>query len=79
MGAVAYGRKVDEEADAVRYLFGLEPEVWDGELRIPLEDVDGWSVVGRDDRPSAARYVVGTAYRLRRRTGEWPDRVVFQS
>ncbi|WP_199423031.1 hypothetical protein [Actinotalea solisilvae] len=79
MGAVAYGSRVHADARAVRYTFGVDPAQPEGEVEIPVEDVDAWSVVGSDDKPSAARYVVVKAYRHWAKTGEWPERVLFQS
>ncbi|MBX9245985.1 hypothetical protein ICW40_14345 [Actinotalea ferrariae] len=79
MAAVAYGSKVHTDDATVRYTFSVDPAVPEGEVVIPVDDVDGWRVDGREDKPSAARYVVMKAYREWSRTGEWPERVAFQS
>lgn len=74
MGFMAYGRKVAEAADHVRYAFGVDeddPEA--GVLVIPVGEPDQWFVEGREDRPKSAVVVASKAHRLREETGEWPD------
>ena len=74
MGFMAYGRRVAETADEVRYAFGTsetDPEA--GVLVIPVADPDSWFVDGREDRPLAARRVLGKALRLHQQAGEWPE------
>jgi hypothetical protein len=80
MGFMAYGRKVAETADEVRYAFGEsegDPEA--GVLVIPVADPESWYVDGREGHPRAAQRVFGKAARLRRQAGEWPEWASFYS
>ena len=83
MGFLAHGRKIDESADRVQYAFERFPGDPDaGVVTIPVHDPDdGWTVgdeVGVD-RPKCAVVVAVKAVRTFRRTGTWPDEVVYAS
>lgn len=80
MGFIAYGRKVAQTRDEVRYAFGISEDDPDaGVLVIPVADPESWFVEGRDGQSMAARRVLGKAVRLWRTTGEWPERASFYS
>ncbi|UJP39838.1 hypothetical protein [Cellulomonas palmilytica] len=79
MGGVAYGRKVDESPDEVRYAFGATPELGEGVLVVPVADLDAWCVQGSPERPLSAQWVLVKALRVRRTSGRWPERVAFRS
>lgn len=85
MGFLARGRKIDESADRVRYAFERFPGDPDaGIVTIPVDGPDeGWTI---DDgagagagRPKSAVVVAVKAVRTFRRTGSWPDEVVYAS
>lgn len=74
MGFAAYGRRLDEGPEVVRYAFGIDehdPEA--GVLAIPVADPEQWYVDGRTDRPKSASVVAVKAVRERERTGAWPE------
>jgi hypothetical protein len=71
MGTTGFGRKLSEDVDVVLYSFGVDPEVVEGVLVIPLTDIDSWYVDGSDDRPSTARNVLHKALRVHQRDGTW--------
>jgi hypothetical protein len=79
MGAIAYGRRLRQDASAVAYTFGLDPDEPDGIVVIPLDDPGSWYVEDAADRPLAAEHVVIKAYRLHRTTGAWPEIASFFS
>lgn len=79
MGAIAYGRKLREDAAAVACSFGITPQDPEGVLVIPLHDLDAWYVEGQDRTPFEASRVFAKAVRLRGATGRWPDEAMFFS
>ena len=81
MGMLVHGRKVRESATEVAYSFGFEPDVPDGVLVIPVDDVQAWYVEGSDahPKPVGARRIMAKAYRLRCAQGSWPDDASFHS
>lgn len=64
MGFVAYGRKVAETDQEVRYEFGASEHDPDaGVLVILTADPESWHVEGRPDRPPTAQRVWAKAVR----------------
>jgi hypothetical protein len=76
---MAYGTKLSEDSNAVRYTFGPSPSDVRGVLVVPVDDMDSWFVEQATDRPMHARWVFSTIYRLWRSSGTWPEVAAFYS